>query len=121
MLTAVALILSWAGIYAVTSFTVSWRTREIGIHVALGGRAHHVVLSILRRPLAQVTLGIALAMAVFLALQIGLSDAGNQPSAREIAILLGYAAAMVGVCLLACIIPARRALGVEPTEALRAE
>lgn len=60
-------------------------------------------------------------MAVFLALRIGLSDPGEQPSAREIAILLGYAAVMVGVCLLACIIPARRALGVEPTEALRAE
>lgn len=121
LLTGVVLILSWAGIYAVTSFTVSRRTREIGIRVALGGRAHHVVLSILRRPLAQVTLGITLAMAVFLALRIGLSDPGKQLSAREIAILLGYAAVMVGVCLLACMIPARRALSVEPTEALRAE
>jgi len=121
LLTGVALILSWAGIYAVTSFTVSRRTREIGIRVALGGRAHRVVLSILRRPLAQVALGITLAMAVYLAIRIGLSDPGKQPSAQEIAILLGYAAVMVGVCLLACIVPARRALGVEPTEALRAE
>jgi putative ABC transport system permease protein len=72
-------------------------------------------------PLAKVTLGITLAMAVFLALQIGLSDAGKQPSMREIAVQLGYAAVMVRVCLLACIIPARRALRVEPTEALRAE
>jgi putative ABC transport system permease protein len=121
LLTGLALILSWAAIYAVTSFTVSRRTREIGIRVAMGGRAHRVVLSVLRRPLAQVTLGITLAMAVFLPLWIGMADPGKEPSAQDIAILLGYAAVMVGVCLLACIIPARRALGVEPTEALRTE
>jgi ABC-type lipoprotein release transport system permease subunit len=43
------------------------------------------------------------------------------PSWREIAILLGYAGVMLAVCLLACIVPTRRALGVQPTEALRAE
>ena len=121
MLTLVALILSWAGIYAVMSFTVSRRTREIGIRVALGGRARTVVLAILRQPLLQVTLGIALGMALFLALRVGLSDPGGEPSAREVAVLVGYGAVMLGVCLLACVVPARRALGVEPTEALRAE
>jgi putative ABC transport system permease protein len=121
LLTAVALILSWAGIYAVMSFTVSRRTREIGIRVALGGRARHVVLSIFRRPLAQVTLGVVLGTVVLLALRVGLSDPGLEPSAREVAVFVGYAAVMLGVCLLACVVPTRRALAVEPTEALRAE
>jgi putative ABC transport system permease protein len=121
LLTLVALILSWAGIYAVMSFTVSRRTREIGIRVALGGRARQVVLAILRRPLMQVTLGVVLGAVVFLALRVGLSDPGLEPSAREIAILVGYAAVMLGVCLLACIVPTRRALKVQPTEALRTE
>lgn len=80
-----------------------------------------MVPAIFRRPPTQVTLGIALGMAVFLGLRVGLSDPGLEPSAQEIAILLGYAAVMLGVCLLACVVPARRALGVVPTEALRAE
>lgn len=120
LLTLVALTLAWSGIYAVMSFTVSRRTREIGIRVALGGRALHVVLSIFRRPLTQVAAGIAIGMAVFLAIG-GVHELALGPSWREIAILLGYAGVMLAVCLLACIVPTRRALGVEPTEALRAE
>jgi predicted permease len=120
LLTLVALTLSWSGIYAVMSFTVSRRTREIGIRVALGGRALHVVLSIFRRPLTQVAAGIAIGVSVFLAIG-GLNELPLGPSWREIAILLGYAGVMLAVCLLACIVPTRRALGVQPTEALRAE
>jgi putative ABC transport system permease protein len=120
LLTLVALTLSWSGIYAVMSFTVSRRTREIGIRVALGGRALHVVLSIFRRPLTQVAAGIAIGMSVFLAIG-GRHELALGPSWREIAILLGYAGVMLAVCLLACIVPTRRALGVEPMEALRAE
>ncbi len=121
LLTFVVLVLSWAGIYAVMSFTVSRRTREIGIRVAIGADARRVVLAIFRRPLAQVTLGVALGAAVILALWTGLSDPGTGPSAGGAALIVAYAAAMFGVCLLACIVPTRRALAVQPTEALRAE
>ena len=57
-LTAVALLLSLAGIYAVLSYIVARRTREIGVRVALGSSARRVIASIFRRPLTQVTLGV---------------------------------------------------------------
>jgi putative ABC transport system permease protein len=116
---AVALLLSLAGIYAVMSFTVSRRTREIGIRVALGCRSSRVVPAILARPLTQIACGIAAGMSLvsFLALAV----AGWTISAPQIAVVVGYAALMTGVCLIACIVPTRRALRVEPTEALRAD
>ena len=57
-LTAVALLLSLSGIYAVLSYIVARRTREIGVRVALGASARRVITSIFRRPLTQVTLGV---------------------------------------------------------------
>ena len=58
VMTAVALLLSLAGIYAVLSFIVARRTREIGVRVALGASRQRVVGAIFRRPLSQVGLGI---------------------------------------------------------------
>jgi predicted permease len=118
-LTGIALLLALAGIYAVLSFTVARRTREIGVRVALGASPRRVVAAVFRRPLTQVGLGVAAGGAV-----IGiaaLAATGGGFSARQLAILLCYAAFMLGVCLLACVVPTRRALRVEPTEALRAE
>jgi putative ABC transport system permease protein len=121
LLTLVTLIVAWAGIYAVMSFTVARRTREIGIRVALGGSRRSVILAIFRRPLVQVTLGAALGVVFMLALWITLSDPGYGPTAAGVAQIVGFAVVMLGVCLLACIVPTRRALAVEPMEALRAE
>jgi hypothetical protein len=115
----VAMFLSLAGIYAVMAFTVAQRTREIGIRVALGGTAERIVRAIFRRPLTQIGLGIVLGAALStLLVAAGERTSLTLPSA---ALLVLYAAGMTGVCLLACIVPARRALGVEPTEALKAD
>ena len=113
---ASALVLALSGIYAVTSFAVSRRTREIGIRVALGSGRGRVVLAILRGPLVRMSIGIVLgwALAQFLGGQIAMS-----PS--HVAGLLGYVVVMYGVCLLACAVPARRAMTVDPIEALRTE
>ncbi|MBR9990407.1 MAG: ABC transporter permease [Gemmatimonadetes bacterium] len=111
-------ILSVGGIYAVMSFTVSRRTREIGVRVALGASKTRVVLAIFRRPLVQVALGL-LAGGLLMTLLLGL--AGSMPSMRVMAGFAGYMAGMAAICLLGCLTPTRRALAVEPSEALRAE
>jgi predicted permease len=129
-LTAIALLLSLSGIYAVLSFTVARRTREIGIRVALGANRRRAVAAIFRKPLTQVAVGVAVGFILVTATAWFLSgnrrdgaprapDAGL--SLEQVALLAMHAAFMLGVCLLACAVPTRRALCVEPTEALRAE
>jgi len=127
-LTAVALVLSLAGIYAVLAYIVARRTREIGVRVALGASARRVITSIFRRPLTQVTLGV-IAGAVLIALGALAAANTTQFEGTEIGgltfgdvpLLVGYAILMLGVCTLACVVPTVRALRVQPTEALRAE
>jgi putative ABC transport system permease protein len=115
---AVAMLLSLAGIYAVMAFAVSRRTREIGIRVALGADPRRVVAATFARPLAQVSAGVAAGTAVVAWLVYTVI---GTLSLREISLVAAYAALMLGVCMLACIVPTRRALRVEPTDALRAD
>ena len=127
-LTAVALLLSLAGIYAVLSFTVARRTREIGVRVALGASRRLIVTQVFRKPLRQVMLGVG-AGSVLVGVGAWLLSNSEQfrgsPAAAftlgDGALLMVYAVFMFGVCLLACIVPTMRALGVQPTEALRAD
>jgi putative ABC transport system permease protein len=119
LVSVIAVLLSLTGIYAVMSFTVSRRTREIGIRVALGSDRRRVVAAIFRRPLTQVGLGVG-AGGILIA-GLAFMGTGGVVTARGVALLVAYAALMLGVCLLACVVPTRRALGVEPTEALRAD
>jgi hypothetical protein len=116
VVSAVAMLLSMAGIYAVMSFTVTRRTREIGIRVALGASRHRVVAAVFARPLAQVGLGVVAGGV----LTVLLGDV-EEATPRTLAGALGYAVLMLGVCLLAVIVPTRRVLQVQPTEALRAD
>ncbi|HEX8360105.1 MAG TPA: ABC transporter permease [Longimicrobium sp.] len=119
LVSAVALLLSLAGIYAVMSFTVARRTREIGVRVALGARPRRVIGGVLGRPLVQVCAGVALGCVLVAALVWGLTE--GRATARDTLLLLAWGAGMLGVCGLACIGPALRALRVEPAEALSAE
>ena len=117
VVSAIALLLSLAGIYSIMSFTVSRRTREIGVRVALGASRWRVTGAILARSLRQVSIGIAAGGVLVCALRQAVAGL----SIREIAALVIYVAVMLVVCLLACIVPARRALRIHPTEALRAD
>ena len=122
LMTAVALLLSLAGIYAVLSFIVARRTREIGVRVALGASSQRVVAAIFRRPLIQVGLGILAGGALIVLggnLETEMPGLSGDLSLKQYAMILGYATVMLGVCLLACVVPTRRALSVEPTVALR--
>ncbi len=118
LVSSIALLLSIAGIYAVMAFTVSRRTREIGIRVALGSDPRRIVTAIFWRPLAQVGLGVVAGGGLVAAL---LRTGLGALSAREVGLVVAYAALMMGVCMLACVVPTRRALRIEPTEALRAD
>lgn len=123
VMTAVALLLSLARIYAVMSFIVVRRTREIGVRVALGVSRLSGVGATFRRPLIQVGLGILAGAALIAAgrrtLATELPGMTDGLTLSGVAISLAYATVMLGVCLLACVVPTRRALGVEPTIALR--
>jgi len=119
MTSSLAILLSLSGIYAAVSFAVSRRRREIGIRVALGARPRGIVTAIFRQPLSQVGLGVVAGTGLVLALVEVASSSGL--SLGGAALVAGYAAFMMGVCLLACIVPIVRALRIEPTEALRVD
>lgn len=127
-LTAIALLLSLAGIYSVLSYTVARRTREIGVRVALGANSRRIITSIFRRPLIQVTAGVLAGTILVgfgaVAIQNTEQFAGLEKGGfgiTDAALLAGHAVLMLSVCLLACVVPTVRALRVQPTEALRAE
>lgn len=109
----VVLLLSATGIHALMSFTVARRTREIGVRAALGARPGRIVAGVFYRAFLQISAGIAAGSA--LAALLGLQ------SPREVMILLAADAIMLLVGMGACAVPLRRALRIDPTEALRAE
>jgi putative ABC transport system permease protein len=115
---AIVLFLSLAGIYSVTSFTVSRRTREIGVRVALGAPAPRVIADIFRKPLLQVAMGVVAGCGLLAVVVFARSGSGFA-MAKQAVLLLAYGIAVMGVCVLACIGPALRALRVDPVEALR--
>jgi hypothetical protein len=127
-LTGVALLLSLSGIYAVLSYIVARRTREIGVRVALGASARRVITSIFKRPIIQVTMGVIagcglIALAAILVqntTQFEGTEVGGM-GRGEFTMLVGYAIVMLGVCALACIVPTLRVLRVQPTQAMRTE
>jgi ABC-type antimicrobial peptide transport system permease subunit len=126
VLSSVALVLSLAGIFAVLSFTLARRTREIGVRVALGASRQRVVVATFRRPLLQVALGVAVGTAVVFTAATLIQNTEFPGSERELtlqgmAMIIGYGIVMLGVCMLGCVVPTRRALNIEPTIALRTE
>jgi predicted permease len=128
VMSSVALLLSLAGLYAVMSFTVARRTREIGVRVALGGSRQRIVMAIFRRPLIQMGLGVLAGISVIVLATV-MYPYSDGPGAGQaagltlaaVAMQAGYAALMFAVCTLACLVPTRRALRIEPTTALRTE
>ena len=119
VLSGVALLLSLMAIYAVMAFTVVQRTREIGTRVALGANRWRVIAAIIRRPLGQIGLGIGVGGALVPLMSVGIFE--STPTPFESILMAAYAALMLAVCLSACLVPVRRALGLDPGQVLRAE
>jgi putative ABC transport system permease protein len=119
VISAVALLLSLMSIYSVVDFTVSRRTREIGVRVALGAAPRSIFAAILGRPLLHVGGGIGVGGVLIVVTSSGMFDA--MPTLIEWALIAGYVLLMGAVCMVACLVPTRRALRVHPVEALRGE
>lgn len=113
LIALVALLLSMAGIHALMSFTVSRRTREIGIRSAIGARPARIVTAIFSRAFAQLGLGVLIGATFAAALR---RDDLATDGPLMLAVIVGT---MLTVGLIACFIPARRALRIQPTEALK--
>jgi predicted permease len=111
------LILSAAGIYALMSVTVTQRRREIGIRVALGANRSRLLAGIFTR--ASVQLGSGVAAGIGLMALLNLSSDGGLLGPESIVILPLVSLFMVGVGVLAAMLPARRALSIQPTLVLK--
>jgi putative ABC transport system permease protein len=118
---AVALFLASVGLYAVMSFSVSRRTREVGIRLALGAQAGNVIRMIFGQGLMQLTIGMGLGLAMALGIAQLLKVILFQVQPRDPAIFGGVVAVLLGVGLLACFVPARRATSIDPLVALRSD
>ncbi len=117
--TASVLLLSAVGIYAMMSFTVARRWREIGIRVALGADARRVLMGVFGRASAQIGAGVATGF-LFAAITECMTPGGNL-GGRGLILFPVVVVVMFAVGLLAAAGPARRGLAVQPTEALRNE
>jgi putative ABC transport system permease protein len=116
-----ALVLALVGIYGVISWSVAQRTREIGVRMALGARSGQVLASVIGYGLKLSAIGMAIGAAGALALRRYLATLVFGVSTADPMVYGGVAMLMLGVAILACYVPARRASRVDPLVALRCE
>jgi predicted permease len=117
----VALFLASLGIYGVLAYLVAQRTREIGIRVALGSTRSGILRLVLREGFKLVAMGFVLGIAgaAFLQKAVATQIYGIRP--YDPLVLAGVMALLAGIALVACAVPARRAMGVDPVVVLRYE
>jgi putative ABC transport system permease protein len=117
----VALALAAIGLYGVVAHGVTERTHEIGVRMALGAEGRQVLGLVVRQGLATALVGTAIGLAAALALSRSLRGLLFGVSATDPATLAGVVFVLLAVSAVACYVPARRAVRVDPTRALRVD
>lgn len=116
-----ALVVAGLGLYSVMAHAVAWRRHEIGVRLALGARPRAIAGLVMGRGAALASIGMAGGLVIALAARSWLEPQLFDTSATDPVVLFGVVALLEAVALLAGWLPARRAVAVSPTEALRAE
>jgi putative ABC transport system permease protein len=116
-----ALLLAAIGIYGVISYAVSQRTREIGVRMALGATPSGMLGLILRESLQLILFGVVIGVAAAFGLTRMLASMLYGVSSTDPLIFLSVTSLLVAIALAACLIPARRAMRIDPMVALRHE
>ena len=116
-----ALFLAAVGLYGVMSFSVTARTHEMGVRLALGAPGHGLIWLVLRKSVGQLAVGLAIGLALAALAAGPLQIVLYQVEARDPVVFGGVAATLALVGLAAAFIPARRVARVHPAEALNAE
>jgi predicted permease len=117
----VALVMSAVGLYAVMAYSVTQRTAEIGVRMALGAEGRQVSWLVLRRGLVQMGTGLGLGLAGAFFLARVMRSLLVQVSPNDPLTFAAITAVLAAVAASACLVPARRATRVDPLVALRAE
>jgi ABC-type antimicrobial peptide transport system permease subunit len=117
----VALLLSAIGLYAVVAFSVSYRTREVGIRSAIGASRWRITAMFLGQGARLGGLGLAVGLPLSLVTWRLVAEQVGAPSVSTTALIAAVAAAVTSVTIAATWIPARRAASVDPTRALRSD
>jgi putative ABC transport system permease protein len=116
-----AMVLAAIGIYGMIAYGIAQRTREIGIRLALGARGRHVLTLVLRHAVLMLAGGLGVGVAASLALTQLLKSLLWQIEPTDPVTFAASSALVVVVGLVACLVPALRALAVDPTTTLRSE
>jgi putative ABC transport system permease protein len=116
-----ALLMASVGVYGVVSYSVNQRTHEIGIRMALGARQADILLLVMGQQMIMTALGVAIGLGVAVGLTRAITSLLYGLAPNDLGTFVGVPILLGLAALLASYIPARRALGVDPVNALRQE